>query len=92
MKKQKEKEKFELKSVLVAFSPFILILVIIIGISPLFPGLYNKLSEVRTSVSIYTGVGAKPYTFCMVNNSWNININSFFYWRVYTKSFFLKKW
>lgn len=59
----KREEKFELKSVLVAFSPFILILVIIIGISPLFPGLYNKLSEVRTSVSIYTGVGAKPYTF-----------------------------
>lgn len=59
----KREEKFELKSVLVAFSPFILILVIIIGISPLFPGLYNKLSEVRTSVNIYTGVGAKPYTF-----------------------------
>ena len=57
----KREEKFELKSVLVAFSPFIL--VIIIGISPLFPGLYNKLSEVRTSVNIYTGVGAKPYTF-----------------------------
>ena len=58
----KREEKFELKSVLVAFSPFILIL-IIIGISPLFPGLYNKLSEVRTLVNIYTGVGAKPYTF-----------------------------
>ncbi|ELC8443258.1 L-lactate permease [Clostridium perfringens] len=59
----KNEEKIELKKVLTAFSPFILILVIIIGVSPLFPSLYDKLNQVKTSVNIYTGVGAKPYTF-----------------------------
>lgn len=65
-KKSKEvqkEEKIEFKKVLGAFSPFILILVIIIGISPLFPSIYEKLSEIKTSINIYTGVGAKPYTF-----------------------------
>ena len=62
----KNEEKIELKKVLRAFSPFILILVIIIGVSPLFPSLYDKLSEIKTSVNIYTGVGAKPYTFVWI--------------------------
>lgn len=62
----KDEEKIDLKKALIAFAPFILILIIIIGISPLFPALYDKLSAIKTSVHIYTGVGAKPYTFVWI--------------------------
>lgn len=36
---------------------------------PLFKFIYNSLSQIKTEVSIYTGEGAKPYTFSWIVTS-----------------------
>ncbi len=43
--------------------PFLLIFVFLLLTSPMIPPVNQMLSAVKTSVSIYTGEGAKPYTF-----------------------------
>ena len=45
---------------------FILIFVFLILTSKLFPFINGPLSTIKTSVPIYTGAGAKPYTFMWV--------------------------
>lgn len=46
-----------------AVVPFIFILVILIFTSKVFPAIYQPLASVKTTVPIYMGEGAKPYTF-----------------------------
>ena len=48
---------------LVAWSPFILVLVFLIVTSSIIPVIHDPLSSIKSSIQIYTGVGAKPYTF-----------------------------
>lgn len=48
---------------LVAWSPFILVLVLLLATSSLVPAVNGPLAAVKTSVPIYTGAGASPYTF-----------------------------
>ncbi len=51
------------KEALIAWSPFILIFLLLLGTSKL-AGLFNELlSTVKTSAAIYTGEGGAPYTF-----------------------------
>ena len=46
-----------------AWTPFILVFLFIFFTSSLFPFINEKLSLVKTSIKIYRGTGAKPYTF-----------------------------
>ncbi len=46
-----------------AWMPFLLIFVFLLLTSKMVPPVNEMLSAVKTSVSIYTGEGAKPYTF-----------------------------
>ena len=51
------------KEGLVAVVPFLFILLILIFTSKVFPLVYEPLASVKTSIPIYIGEGAKPYTF-----------------------------
>ena len=48
---------------LIAWSPFILVLVFLIVTSSIIPVIHDPLSSIKSSIQIYTGAGAKPYTF-----------------------------
>ncbi|MDP4089607.1 MAG: L-lactate permease [Bacillota bacterium] len=65
-KTSKNGEMITLKQGFMAWLPFILVLVFIIGTSSLFPSIANVLSKVSTSVKIYHGAGAKAYTFSWI--------------------------
>ena len=51
---------------LVAAMPFILIFVLLLLTSKLFPAINGPLASIKTSVPIYQGPGAKPYTFVWI--------------------------
>lgn len=51
------------KEALIAWSPFILIFLFLLGTSKLVAPLNELLSTAKTAVSIYTGKGGSPYTF-----------------------------
>lgn len=55
------------KNALIAWSPFILIFVILLLTSKLIPAIHDPLSSIATSVQIYQGKGAAPYTFTWIN-------------------------
>ena len=55
--------KVSSKEALLAWSPFILIFIFLIVTSNLIAPLNQLLAGVKTSVNIYTGEGAAPYTF-----------------------------
>ncbi len=59
----KNEEKTSLKEALVAWSPFILIFIFLLGTSKLVAPFNELLATVKTTVSIYTGKGGSPYTF-----------------------------
>jgi lactate permease len=59
----KDAEKIPLKQAVMAWVPFILVFVIILLTSPLFPGISNPLSKISTTVTFY-----HPYTFKWINN------------------------
>lgn len=59
----KNEEKVEGKRTLIAWSPFILIFVFLLATSKLIAPFNQLLTTVKTSVNIYTGEGASPYTF-----------------------------
>lgn len=61
-----KKETITVKEGFMAWLPFLLVLVFIIGTSTLFPSVANVLSKASTSVKIYQGEGAKPYTFAWI--------------------------
>ena len=58
--------KVSAKEGLVAASPFILIFVLLLLTSKVFPAIYGPLSAIKTAVNIYQGEGAKPYTFVWI--------------------------
>ncbi len=58
----KEAEKIAAKSAVMAWLPFILVFVIIILCSSLFPMINGALAQVKTSIQIYTGPHGKPFT------------------------------
>nr|WP_293989460.1 L-lactate permease [uncultured Megasphaera sp.] len=45
---------------------FILIFVLLVGTSKLFPFINGPLASIKTTVPIYMGAGAKPYTFTWI--------------------------
>ena len=45
---------------------FILIFVLLVGTSKLFPAINGPLASIKTTVPIYIGAGAKPYTFTWI--------------------------
>ncbi|NFI81836.1 L-lactate permease [Clostridium botulinum] len=49
-----------------AWLPFILVFLFVMICSPLFKSIYEPLSQIKTSIPIYTGVGGKPYTFSWI--------------------------
>ena len=51
---------------LVAAMPFILIFVLLLLTSKFFPAINGPLASIKTSVPIYQGPGAKPYTFVWI--------------------------
>lgn len=51
------------REAVVAWSPFLLIFVFLLAVSKLVPPIYSTLSAVKTSVIIYAGANASPYTF-----------------------------
>lgn len=60
-------EVITIKKALVAFSPFILIFVLLLFTSKLVPMIQQPLSSIKSSVMIYQGAGAVPYTFTWIN-------------------------
>jgi lactate permease len=58
-----EDNKVSLKEALVAWSPFILIFILLLSTSKLIAPLNTLLATVKTPVQIYTGANASPYTF-----------------------------
>ena len=64
---EKEDERsLTVKDSLVAWSPFILVLVFLLLTSTLVPAIHDPLSAIKSNVPIYTGEGAAPYTFTWV--------------------------
>ena len=64
---EKEDERsLTVKDALVAWSPFILVLVFLLLTSTLGPAIHDPLSAIKSNVPIYTGEGATPYTFTWV--------------------------
>jgi lactate permease len=59
----KDVEKVSMKQIFMAWLPFILVFVFIMLSSSLVPSVNVMLSRVKTSITIYQGAGAKPYTF-----------------------------
>ena len=64
---EKEDERsLTVKDALVAWSPFILVLVFLLLTSTLVPAIHDPLSAIKSNVPIYTGEGTAPYTFTWV--------------------------
>jgi lactate permease len=62
-KAAKDAEVIPFKQAFMAWVPFILVFVIILFTSSLFPGISNSLSKISTTVTFY-----HPYTFKWINN------------------------
>lgn len=60
-------DKITLNKALIAWSPFILIFVLLLLTSKLVPFINEPLSAIKTSIVIYQGAGASPYTFTWIN-------------------------
>lgn len=64
--KQADAPKVSSSEGLIAAMPFILIFVLLLLTSKLFPAINGPLASIKTSVPIYQGEGAKPYTFVWI--------------------------
>ena len=65
---EKEDERsLTVKDALVAWSPFILVLVFLLLTSTLVPAIHDPLSAIKSNVPIYSGEGASPSTFTWVS-------------------------
>ena len=53
----------------IAVVPYLFILIFLTFTSKVFPAIYEPLAQVTTSVNIYQGSGAKPYTFVWLANA-----------------------
>lgn len=58
--------KVSLKEGFMAWLPFILVFLLVMICSPLFKAIYQPLSQIKTSVQIYSGEGGKPYVFSWI--------------------------
>lgn len=58
--------KLTIKDGVVAWSPFILVLILLLLTSSLVPAIYAPLAAIKTSVLIYPGEGGAPYTFSWI--------------------------
>ena len=67
MPKASDEDKITVKKALVAWCPFILIFVLLLLTSKLVPFINEPLSAIKSSVMIYQGADASPYTFTWVN-------------------------
>ena len=61
-----EPARVPVKGAILACMPFILIFVFLLLTSKLVPFIYEPLNTIRSSVMIYSGEGATPYTFVWV--------------------------
>ena len=66
LEEDENEESLTVKDALVAWSPFILVLVFLLLTSTLVPAIHDPLSAIKSDVPIYTGEGAAPYTFTWV--------------------------
>lgn len=64
---EKDAAPITAKSALTAFAPFILIFVLLLVTSKMVPFINEPLSAIKSSVYIYQGEGASPYTFTWIN-------------------------
>ena len=67
MPKTENEDKITMKQALVAWCPFILIFVLLLLTSKLVPFINEPLSAIKSSVMIYQGPDASPYTFTWIN-------------------------
>ncbi len=63
-----EKEPVSLKEGIVAWIPFILVLAFILLTSTLVPGINKPLSQIKTSITIFSGPHAKATSFAWIAN------------------------
>lgn len=57
-----EKKRISIREGLLAWLPYILIFTFVILSSPLFPGIHEAMTHVKSSIQIYSGEGAAPTT------------------------------
>ena len=62
-KEEKTEQHFGTKEYLVAWSPFIFVLLFLVFTSTLVPFIHEPLFSIKSTIPIYTGPGAKPQTF-----------------------------
>lgn len=65
-KMDSHEEHISLKKGLIACLPFILIFVFLFATSKLIPAIHDPLNMIKTSVMIYSGEDASPYTFTWI--------------------------
>ncbi|QNM15326.1 MULTISPECIES: L-lactate permease [Fusobacterium] len=58
-----QSDKIDMHECVIAWSPFILVLIFLVFTSSIVPFIHDPLASIKTSIQIYTGPGAKPYTF-----------------------------
>lgn len=67
IKTEKIQNTIDLKQAFIAWSPFIFVLILLVITSSLVPAINKPLSAVKSSIMIYTGEGAAPYTFAWLS-------------------------
>ena len=65
--RQEEGEKITVKDGIVAWSPFILIFILLMAVSDLCPPIHDFLSQFRSQVVVYAGEGGSTLTFSWIN-------------------------
>lgn len=63
---EEEHESLSVKNAIIAWSPFILVLIFLLITSDLVPAIHHPLIAIKSDVPIYTGSGATPYTFTWI--------------------------
>ncbi len=64
---EKKGERLTGKTMVLAWSPFILIFVFLLLTSNLVPPIHDALAAIKTSIPIYSGEGASPYTISWIS-------------------------
>lgn len=59
---EESNEKLDMKKGVIAWSPFLLVLVLLLVTSSLVPAINGPLAAIKSDIPIYTGEGAAPYT------------------------------
>jgi lactate permease len=60
-------ESITLKEAIIAWSPFILIFIVLLLTSKMVPAINQPLSSIKTNIQIFQGTNASPYTFTWIN-------------------------